>query len=179
MNVSPLTHSWPNITLITKLHFPLLWFFLKEKGKRKTNLRDKMIPGHMDKDNKNWSYYRVFKHKEVILTGVVSINHYTRLLALLQYVWFVWFYSRTVRLTNCSLIQRSESHSRETWGSKVVLSVTDGISSSMEMNAVDQWRLRLLFTTTGHLGTLICCIIDHLRGTVKTFHKALLEWNYG
>ena len=24
------------------------------------------------------------------------------------------FYSRTVRLTNCSLIQRSESHSRET-----------------------------------------------------------------
>ena len=64
MNVSPLTHSWPNITLITKLHFPLLWFFLKEKKekrKRKTNLRekgktivcDKMIPGHMDKDNKN------------------------------------------------------------------------------------------------------------------------------
>ena len=65
MNVSPLTHSWPNITLITKLHFPLLWFFLKEKKekrKRKTNLRDKMIPGHMDKDNENISYYRVFKH---------------------------------------------------------------------------------------------------------------------
>ena len=56
MNVSPLTHSWPNITLITKLHFPLLWFFLKEKKekrKKKTNLRDKMIPGHMDKENKN------------------------------------------------------------------------------------------------------------------------------
>ena len=138
-----------------------------------------MIPGHMDKDNKNWSYYRVFKHKEVILTGVVSINHYTRLLALLQYVWFVWFYSRTVRLTNCSLIQRSESHSRATRGSLVIISVTDGISSSMEMNAVDQWRLRLLFTTTGHLGTLICCIIDHLRGSVKTSHKGRSEWNYG
>ena len=134
----------------------------------------------MDKDNKNWSYYRVFKNYEVILTGVVSINYYTLLLALLQYVWFVWFYFRTVRLTNCSLIQRSESHSRETWGSmEVVRSVTDGISSSMEMNAVDQWRLRLLLTTGGHLGALICCIIGHLRGTVKTSHKALLEWNYG
>ena len=51
-----------------------------------------------------------------------------------------------MRLTNCSLIQRSESHSRETWGSmEVILSVIAGISSSMEMNAVDQWRLRLLF----------------------------------
>ena len=29
----------------------------------------------MDKDNKNWSYYRVFKDQEVILTGVVRINH--------------------------------------------------------------------------------------------------------
>ena len=80
------------------------------------------------------------------MTGVVSINHYTRLLAFLQYVWFVLFYSRTVHLTNCSLIQRSESHSRETWGSmEVILSVIAGSSSSMEMNAVDQWRLRLLF----------------------------------
>ena len=49
-------------------------------------MRDEMIPGHMDRDNKNLSYYRVFKHLEVILTGVVSINQYTRLLALLQYV---------------------------------------------------------------------------------------------
>ena len=73
------------------------------------------------------------------MTGVVSINHYTRLLALLQYVLFVLFYSRAVHLTNCSLIQRSESHSRETWGSmEVILSVIAGISSSMEMNAVDQ-----------------------------------------
>ena len=61
-----------------------------------------------------------------------------------------------------------------------MLSVTAGISSSMEMNAVDQWRLMLLFTTTGHLRpTLVCDIIGHLRGTVKTSHKALLEWNYG
>ena len=58
--------------------------------------------------------------------------------------------------------------------------VTGGISNSMEMNAVDQGRLRLLFTTTGRLGrTIICYIIGHLRGTVKTFQKALLEWNYG
>ena len=61
----------------------------------------------------------------------------------------------------------------------MVLSVTGGISSSMEMNAVDQGRLRLLFTTTGHQRILNCCTIGHLRGTVKTFHKALLEWNYG
>ena len=58
-----------------------------------------------------------------------------RLLALLQEVWFVWCYSRTVHLTNCSLIQRSESHSRETWGSLVMISAIGGISSSMEMNA--------------------------------------------
>ena len=49
-------------------------------------MRDKMIPDHMDKDNKNLSYYRVFKHEEVILSGVVRINHYRRLLSLLQYV---------------------------------------------------------------------------------------------
>ena len=30
--------------------------------KRKTIVCDKTIPGHMDKDNKNLSYYRVFKH---------------------------------------------------------------------------------------------------------------------
>ena len=89
------------------------------------------------------------------------------------------FYSRTVRLTNCSLIQRSESHSKETCGSIVLISVTGGISSSIEMNAVDQCRLRLLFTTTGHQGILNCCIIAHLRGTVKTFHKGRSEWNYG
>ena len=30
--------------------------------KRKTIVCDKIIPGHMDKDNKNLSYFRVFKH---------------------------------------------------------------------------------------------------------------------
>ena len=79
------------------------------------------------------------------MTGVVSINHYTRLITLLQYVWFVWFYFRTVRLTNCSLIQHSESHSRETWWSMVIISVIAGTSSSLEMNAVDQWRLRIVY----------------------------------
>ena len=49
-------------------------------------MRDKMIPGHMDKDNENLSYYRVFKNQQVNLTGVVRIDHNTRLLALLQYV---------------------------------------------------------------------------------------------
>ena len=37
------------------------------------------------------------------MTSVGSINHYTRLLALLQYVLICLFYSRTVCLTNCSL----------------------------------------------------------------------------
>ena len=91
----------------------------------------------------------------------------------------VFFFSRTVLLTSWNRTQRSKSHSRETWGFMVILSVTGGISSSMEMNAVGQWRLRLLFTTTGHPGTIICIIIGHLRGTVKTFHKGRLEWNYG
>ena len=92
---------------------------------------------------------------------------------------FCFFFSRTVLLTSWNRTQRSKSHSRETWGFMVILSVIGGISSSMETNAVDQWRLRLLFTTTGHLGTLLCIIIGHLRGTVKTFHKERLEWNYG
>ena len=114
---------------------------------------------------------RVFKHLEKSwLKLLVSII--THGCSPYYNVWFVWFYSRTVRLTNCSLIQRSESHSTATQESKVITNVTGGISHSMEMNAVDQWRLRLLFTTTGHLGTLICC-------TVKTSHKALLESNYG
>ena len=39
----------------------MITFFLNEKRK-KTIVGDKMIPGHMDKDNKNVSYYRVFKH---------------------------------------------------------------------------------------------------------------------
>ena len=36
---------------------------------------------------------------------------------------------------------------------EVVLSVTDGISSLMEMNAVAQWRSTPLFTTTWSSGT--------------------------
>ena len=94
-----------------------------------------MIPGHMDKDNTNWSYYWVFK-QEVVLTGVVRISHYTRLLALLQYV---WFYSRTGRLTNCSLIQRSDSHSRETWGSWVVISAIVG-PMTIEAIVYNSWQ---------------------------------------
>ena len=58
-NVSPLTHRLTTHYIITKLHFPVLWLILKEK--RKTTMRDKMISGHMDKDNKNLTYYRVFK----------------------------------------------------------------------------------------------------------------------
>ena len=77
-----------------------------------------------------------------------------------------------------SRIQRLKSPFTEPWGFMVILSVIGGISNLMETNAVDQWRLRLLFTTTGHLGTLICIVIGHLRGTVKTFHKVRLEWHY-
>ena len=98
-------------------------------------------------------------------------------------VYFISFYffifSRTVLLTSWNRTQLSKSHSRETWGFMVIKSVIGGISSSMETNAVDQWRLRLLFTTTGHQGTMICIAMGHLRGTVKTSHKGRLEWNYG
>ena len=92
---------------------------------------------------------------------------------------FFLFFSRTVLLTSWNRTQRSKSHSKETWGFMVIISVIAGISSSMETNAVDQWRLRLLFTTTGHQGTLICIIIGHSRGTVKISHKGRLEWSYG
>ena len=102
-----------------------------------------------------------------------------RVADILIVLFFCFFFRRTVLLTSWNRTQRSESHSREICMSMVMLSVIGGISSSMETNAVDQWRLRPLFTTTGHLGTLICSIIGHLRGTVKTFHKGRLEWNYG
>ena len=95
------------------------------------------------------------------------------------FVVVVVVFSRTVLLTSWNRTQRSKSHSRETWWFMVILGVIGGISSSMETNAVDQWRLKLSFSTTGHLGTLICIIIGHLRGTVKTSHKGRLEWNYG
>ena len=82
--------------------------------------------------------------------------------------------------TRCSLRQLLKSHSREIWESKAVqLNATGGSSSLMEMNAVDQWQLRLLCTTIGHLGILFCIITDHLRDTVKTFHKAGLLCSYG
>ena len=65
--------------------------------------------------------------------------------------------------------------------SGVVIGVAGGISSKTEMNAAGQWQLRLLSTTTGLLVTpiIINCIIGHLKGTVKTFHKGRLEWSYG
>ena len=95
------------------------------------------------------------------------------------YFFIEFFFSRTVLLTSWIQIQRLKSHFREPWGLMVMLSVIGGFSSSMETNAVGQWRLRLLFTMTGHLGTLICSIIGHLRGTVKISRKGLSEWNYG
>ena len=88
---------------------------------------------------------------------------------------------RSVLSTSWRPIHRSKSHFKETWGSMVIIGVTGGISSSVETNAVDQWRLRLVFIITGRLVTkiIICCIIGHLRDTVKTLHKGRLEWNYG
>ena len=90
--------------------------------------------------------------------------------------------SRTVRSTSCSLIQQSKSHFKEIWEWTVLpASVTDGSSSLMVTNAVDQWQSKLLCTIVGHhlLGVPICFIIDHLKDTVKTSHRARLEWNYG
>jgi len=91
---------------------------------------------------------------------------------------FFWFCTRIAHLTSCSRPLRSKSRSREIWESRVQTpSVIVGFSSSMEMNAVDQWRLRLLCTTAGlHLSEIpICFITDHLRGTVRTSHRARLE----
>ena len=110
----------------------------------------------------------------------LSINflRYSALLELQPYKSF-FFLSRTVLFKSWSRIQRLKSHFTEPWGFMVILSVIGGILNLMETNVVDQWRFRLLFTTTGHLETLICIIIGHLRGTVKIYHKARLEWNYG
>ena len=57
------------------------------------------------------------------------------------------------------------------WESMVIKSVTGGFSSLMVRNAVDQWQLKLMFTTIGHLVIPICFIIDHLRDTVRTFAR--------
>ena len=107
------------------------------------------------------------------LTMNDKVGNYDILLVFLSY--------RSVFSTSWRPIHRSKSHFKETWGSMVMLSVTGGISSSMETNAVDRCRLRLVFTITGRLVTsiIISCIIGHLRDTVKTFHKGRLEWNYG
>ena len=100
------------------------------------------------------------------------------LIVLRLYSW--QFFYRIAHSTSCSLIQLLKSHSREIWESKALqLNATGGSSSLMEMNAVDQWQLRLLCTTPGHLGVLSCFITDHLRDTVKTFHRAGLLWSYG
>ena len=63
------------------------------------------------------------------------ISHYT--VARRLYRQYVRFYSRIVHSTNCSLLQRSKSHSRETQESKIVPHVIGGISSSTAKNAVD------------------------------------------
>ena len=108
---------------------------------------------------------------------LINFPRYSALLELQPFKPF-FFLSKTVLLKNWSRIRRLKSHFTEPWGFMVMISVIGGISNLMETNAVDQWRLRLLFTTTGHLGTLICIVIGHLRGTVKTFHKVRLEWHY-
>ena len=93
---------------------------------------------------------------------------------------FLTFLLSIAHSTSCSLIQLLKSHSREIWESMALQgNATGGSSSLMEMNAVDQWQLRLLCTTIGRLGVLICIITDHLRDTVKTFHRAGLLWSYG
>ena len=125
-------------------------------------------------------------------TGKVQGHHQIfSFTTLVKYFWFIFvlifyfsvfvaFFSRIAHSTSCSLIQLLKSHSREIHKSlALLLNATGGSSSLMEMNAVDQWQLRLLCTTIGHLGILICFITDHLRDTVKTFHRAGLLWSYG
>ena len=87
---------------------------------------------------------------------------------------------RIAHSTSWNLIQLLKSHSKEIWQWEALqVNATGGSSSLMEMNAVDQWQLRLLCSIIGHLGVLICFITDHLRDTVKTFHRAGLLWSYG
>ena len=52
MNVSP-SHTPFATTLHKELSYISLYFGFFEKKKEKKIMRDKMIPGHMDKDNKN------------------------------------------------------------------------------------------------------------------------------
>ena len=112
------------------------------------------------------------------MTGVVSINHYDTvarlaticlicLILFQDYVFNKLQSNSALRVSlqgNMGVRGTSSKCNRETWGSLVMTSAIAGISSLTEMNAVDQWRLRLLFTTTGHLGTLIWCIIGHFDG---------------
>ena len=80
------------------------------------------------------------------------IGHYTVARRLNRQ--YVRFYSRIVHSTNCSLLKRSKSHSKETQESKIMANVIGGISSSTAKNAVDQWQLRLPCIADGHLGVL-------------------------
>ena len=80
------------------------------------------------------------------------IGHYTAARCLNRQ--YVRFYSRIVHSTNCSLLHRSKSHSKETQESKIMANVIGGISSSTAKNAEDQWQLRLPCTANGHLGVL-------------------------
>ena len=64
------------------------------------------------------------------------IGHYTVARRLNRQ--YVRFYSRIVHSTNCSLLKRSKSHSKETQESKIMANVIGGISSSTAKNAVDQ-----------------------------------------
>ena len=57
------SHSpFANTLYITQLFSYISLLDLFEQKKRKTLVGDKMIPGHMDKDNKNLSCYRVLKN---------------------------------------------------------------------------------------------------------------------
>ena len=79
------------------------------------------------------------------MTGVVSINHYTRLLALLQCLICLILFQDCAfnKLQSNSALRVSFQGNMGVWGNKNKCS--RWYSSSIEINAVDQWRLRLFF----------------------------------
>ena len=118
--------------------------------------------------------------KSTRLSSIFFLYHSCKIFLIVLRLYSWHFFYRIAHSTSCSLIQLLKSHSREIQQSMALQrNATGGSSSLMEMNAVDQWQLRLLCTTIGHLGVLICFITDHLRDTVKTFHRAGLLWSYG
>ena len=130
----------------------------------------------MDKDNKNLSYYRVFKHQEVILTG---INHYDTV-ACLTTICLICL----ILFQDCAFNKlQSDSALRVSFQGNMIVYDNykcnrwyfkfsgNECSGPMTIEAV-------VYNFWPAANPNLYIIIGHLRGTVKISHKALLQWNY-